>query len=129
MIDALDHVHLYVDDVPAAAAWYRRILGFHPDPAFRQWFEEVGPYVISCAAASLSLFPRRGHAPGPTIAFSTQATQLPALLDTLRAQGVSFTVVDHALTWSIYFHDESANALEVTCHQYAAATAALATSA
>ncbi len=46
MIDALDHVHLYVDDIHSAADWYQQILGFQLDPRFAQWFEQGGPYVI-----------------------------------------------------------------------------------
>lgn len=122
MIDALDHVHVYVEDVPLAAEWYQRMLGFEFDPAFAQWYVEGGPYVIRCAAAALSLFQRTSPKPGNTIAFAIQATKLKELLERLAQHELTFTLVDHQLTWSVYFTDCCANPIEVTCNDYEAAT-------
>lgn len=122
MIDAVDHVHVYVDDVLAAAAWYRKFLGFEHDAAFTEWYAQGGPYVIRCGAAALSLFQRSSPKPGNTIAFAIQATKLRALLARVEQSTLAYTVVDHHLTWSIYFDDLCANPLEVTCNDYAAAT-------
>ncbi|MBT0723380.1 VOC family protein [Rosenbergiella sp. S61] len=122
MIDALDHVHVYVEDVPAAAAWYRQLLGFEHDPTFALWYQQGGPFVIRCAAASLSLFQRQSPKPGNTIAFVIQAIKVATLVDRLQKYKVAYSVVDHHLTWSIYFEDLCGNPLEVTCNDYAAAT-------
>ncbi|KMV73907.1 hypothetical protein AI29_11130 [bacteria symbiont BFo2 of Frankliniella occidentalis] len=122
MLDAIDHVHVYVEDLPAAAQWYRQLLGFQHDEAFADWYAEGGPYVIRSGAASLSLFQRSVVTPGNTIAFAIQATKIPALLARLAQFTLDYRVVDHQLTWSVYFHDLSGNPLEVTCNDYAAAT-------
>ncbi|WP_241602850.1 hypothetical protein [Rosenbergiella nectarea] len=95
MLDAIDHVHVYVEDLPAAAMWYQQRLGFVHDEAFAEWYKQGGPYVIRCGAAALARL--------------DQST-------------LDYTVVDHQLTWSVYFYDLSGNPLEVTCNDYAAAT-------
>ncbi len=122
MLDAIDHVHVYVEDLPAAAEWYQQRLGFVHDEAFAEWYKQGGPYVIRCGAAALSLFQRSACNPGNTIAFAIQAIKIPALLARLDQSTLDYTVVDHQLTWSVYFYDLSGNPLEVTCNDYAAAT-------
>jgi len=122
MIDTIDHVHVYVGDLPAAAEWYQQLLGFEHDVAFSEWYRQGGPYVIRCGAAALSLFQRPVSKPGNTIAFAIQAIKISTLLERLQLFKLHFTVVDHQLTWSVYFCDLDCNPIEITCNDYAAAT-------
>ena len=132
----IDHVELFVTDQADAAAWYERVLGFTPDPAFAEWHETgTGPLVLSVDdGAKLALFERatatRGAEVSPhRVAFGTDAERFCAFLDRLDTleltdrDGEPVTaadVVDHRLSYSVYFTDPDGNRLELTTYDYEA---------
>jgi catechol 2,3-dioxygenase-like lactoylglutathione lyase family enzyme len=133
-ITGIDHVELYVSDMEEATAWYERVLGFTPEEAFSHWWEtNVGSLVLSVAGTTkLALFERseatRGDGVSPNqIAFQTDAEGFLAFLDRLASleltdrHGDPVTpedVVDHELSFSIYFTDPDGNRLELTTNDY-----------
>lgn len=139
-VDGIDHVELYVRDWDVATDWYERVLGLRPDDRFERWWEtDQGPLVLSSdgSGASLALFERetatRDRSVSPSrVAFRTDADGFRSFLDRLDdlemtdSAGVRVTrtdVVDHGLSYSLYFTDPDGNRLELTTNDYAAATA------
>lgn len=138
-VEQIDHVHIEVTDRDVAAAWYGRVLGLVPHAPYAQWADDpMGPLILATASgvATLSLFAREARTPSrdTTIAFSVSgAAFLDFLLelDELALQHVSGKVltrqdvVDHDLSWSIYFTDPDQNRLEVTTYDYGIVAGAL----
>jgi catechol 2,3-dioxygenase-like lactoylglutathione lyase family enzyme len=138
----IDHVELFVTDQADAAAWYERVLGFTPDPAFAEWHETgTGPLVLAADdGARLALFERatatRGAEVSPhRVAFGTDADRFCAFLDRLDTleltdrDGEAVTAadaVDHQLSYSVYFTDPDGNWLELTTNDHAAVAERLA---
>lgn len=137
----IDHVELYVRDWDDAVAWYERVLGFTPDASFAEWWETgMGPMVLSVDdGTKLALFERetatRGEEVSPhRVAFQADADgflDFLARLDTLDLtdrDGERVTpadVVDHRLSYSLYFTDPDGNWLELTTNDHTAVAAEL----
>lgn len=129
-VQRIDHVHLEVADRHTAAAWYARILDLSPAPDLATWAEDPkGPLILQTkdGAPCLSLFarPPRPISRDTTIAFRTDGPAFLAFcdrlpLDTLnRPDGRALTradVVDHQMSWSLYFTDPDGNRLELTSY-------------
>lgn len=140
-VTGVDHVELYVSDRDAAADWYERVVGFTPDPSFAEWCEGgTGPLVLSVdGGTKLALFERnqatRGQAVSPhRVAFGTDAEGFLAFVDRLDDLDLRGTdgervtaddVVDHELSYSIYFTDLDGNWLELTTNEHDAVATAL----
>lgn len=46
-VSQIDHVHLYVTNLKAAARWYAHVLGLQPDPKFDAWAaQSSGPLFL-----------------------------------------------------------------------------------
>lgn len=136
VITGVDHVELYVTDWDDAAGWYERVLGVGADPSFEEWWETAsGPLVLSVGdTTKLALFEResavRGEAVSPhRVAFETDADGFLSFIDRLERldltdrNGDPVTpedVVDHDLSYSLYFTDPDGNALELTTNDYSA---------
>jgi len=117
-ITKIDHVHVYVNNLELAEHWYNSVLGFTRDDSLYFWFEQGGPLVIRNHGASLSLFPRNDQPPGHTIAFSVEARALIDLVGILNGREIAFTVSDHDVSMSVYFHDPDGNKIEFTSYEY-----------
>jgi len=117
-ITKIDHIHVYVDDIDKAEDWYQETLGFTRDSSLYFWFEQGGPLVIRNNGASLSLFLRKSHHPGHTMAFAVQASALLELIPILKSKNIAYTVSDHDISMSLYFHDLSDNKIEITSWEY-----------
>jgi len=129
----IDHVHIEVRDRDASAAWYQRTLGLVHDEKLASWADDRnGPLILSAGDGNpaLSLFQRdcRALSRDATIAFRVSGEQFIAFMNELpnlrlahRSGKVLFKedVVDHALSWSLYFLDPDENRLEVTSYDYA----------
>lgn len=134
IITGVDHVELYVTDWDDAASWYEHVLGVTPDTSFEEWWEtESGPLMLSVDdTTKLALFEResakRGEEVSPhRIAFQTDVDGFLSFIDRLETldltdrNGDGVTpedVVDHDLSYSLYFTDPDGNWLELTTNDY-----------
>ncbi len=138
----IDHVELFVPDRYEAAGWYERVLGLRIVPECEAWAVDGGPLMISSDGGSTKLALFEGQ-PVPTpetaafrrVAFRVTAggfveflQRLPelALTDSGRHGVTSASVIDHQLSYSIYFCDPYGHMLEVTTYDYAETSAHLA---
>ena len=121
-LQGVDHLHVFVADRPAAAAWYARVLGMTPIAGLAHWAADGGPLTIRDAddRIHLALFERARQANRSTIALRVAAGAWPGWQAHLRAQQVSFNCEDHGESWSIYFDDPDGNPYEITCYEVAA---------
>ncbi|EMI5489783.1 VOC family protein [Providencia stuartii] len=115
---AIDHVHIYVDDLDEAIQWYKNILSFEITPRFKFWFEQGGPLVINNGDAYLSLFKRTTQNRGNTVAFSVDRTSFLQFKEHLTSCNVPISVIDHEVSLSVYFTDPYDNKYEITTYDY-----------
>ncbi len=128
----IDHVHVEVTDRYKAAEWYRKVLGLVPHDELAAWAEDpMGPLILKAAdgAPALSLF-QRGCAAmtrDATIAFKVSGDDFLNFCHALDGWELkdptgkvlsAKDVVDHDLSWSIYFVDPDQNRFEVTTYDY-----------
>lgn len=141
LLTGVDHVELYVTDTDEAASWYRDVLGITPAPAFDEWHRTgSGPLMLAVdETTKLALFEReaarRGEGVSPhRVAFGTDGEGFLAFLD--RVESLDLTdidgesvsaadVVDHDLSYSLYFTDPDGNRLELTTNDHEVVTADL----
>lgn len=129
VVDRIDHVELFVRDRARSADWYRHVLGLVPHPHLRVWAENPkGPLILSSGdgGASLALF---SHDNPPLnevrVAFKISGPGFVKFLDRLDHLNVDHhdghrlsktDVVNHDLSWSLYFVDPDKNRLELTTY-------------
>lgn len=126
-ISALDHVHLYVADPEAAAAWYGRVLGLQVLPSSQRL--HGGKYMATprgqyCA----TIFPGNPPSDGDhTTAFRVPGRLFIAFGEQLPHADVSGRsgtplraneAADHDLAFSYYFQDPDGNHLELTTYDH-----------
>lgn len=131
-VQRIDHVHIEVSDREVAANWYNRVLGLTRHNDLSHWAADpMGPLILQGGDGypALSLFARDCKEPtrDSTIAFRVDGTSFCAFyagLDDLKltaTTGRKLTtkdVVDHELSWSLYFLDPDQNRVEVTTYDY-----------
>lgn len=129
----IDHVELFVPDQYEAARWYQQVLGLTILPDYEYWATN-GPLMISSddGTTMLALFqgdPRGQH---PTaghhrVAFRVDGTGFFDFLQHATTVTVydghchpiqELPVVDHDLSWSVYFCDPYGNRYEITTYDY-----------
>lgn len=121
-LDTIDHVHVFVSDRAAAEAWYARVLGLVRVPDLAFWAADGGPLTVGNVAGTvhLALFERPRERCRSTIAFGVGATALLAWRAHLGAEfGRAPALVDHGVSWSLYFEDPDGNPWELTTHDHA----------
>jgi len=126
-ISALDHVHLYVADPDAAAAWYGRVLGLQVLPSSKRL--SGGNYMATprgqyCATIFTGKPPSDGdhttafRVPGRLfIAFGDQLPNPDVAGRSGRPLGPD-EAADHDLAFSYYFQDPDGNHLELTTYDH-----------
>lgn len=130
----IDHVELFVPDQYEAARWYAHVLGLEIVEASEQWARDGGPLMISSDGGStmLALFKGQPTASPETAAFRRVAFRVTgdgfagfldrlsdlALVDARERTVTRELIVDHQLSFSIYFTDPYGHLLEVTTYDH-----------
>ncbi len=124
-LERIDHIHVFVADRPAAEQWYRRVMGLERTEPLAFWAADGGPLTLGNASASihLALFERPAAKCRSTIALGTTAEGLRDWRRHLAAElGRPVDLVDHQVSWSIYFEDPDGNPYEITTYEHEALT-------
>ena len=132
-VQQIDHVELSVPDQYEAAAWYEKVFGLQILREYEHWAAD-GPLMISSDDGSTKLAVFQGEAPGARepvgwhrVAFRVDGVGFVAFLDRLESlaldnhRGERLThghVVNHDLSWSIYFNDPYGHRFEITTYDY-----------
>jgi catechol 2,3-dioxygenase-like lactoylglutathione lyase family enzyme len=130
-VSALDHVHLYVADPKAAAAWYERVLGLQVMPSSgdgtassKRPLYMATPKGQYCASIFVGKPPSDGD---HTTAFRVSGRVFIAFGEALETIGVAsrkgpplttLEADDHGLAFSYYFSDPDGNHLELTTYDH-----------
>lgn len=117
----IDHVEVFVQDLAAAARWYREALGLEE---IVRWDPE--PVMIGAGGTKLALFQADGSKrkdPGDAphwhrAAWQTDAPGFRDAQEHLRSLGIPFRgPIDHGRAESVYFDDPDGNPLEITYYR------------
>ena len=81
-----------------------------------QWIEG-GPLTIANGDVHLALFQTQSPQ-NATIAFGVNHTSFKEWYLHLKQHLIEFTLVDHELSWSMYFSDPDGNPFEITSYDY-----------
>jgi glyoxylase I family protein len=121
LVQSIDHVEVFVRDIPAAIRWYRETLGLRE---IRRWDPE--PVMVGAGGTMLALFQAPPDAPQASetsapplrwhrVAWRTDMAGLESAQKHLAGLGIKFRgPIDHGSTFSIYFHDPDGHPLEIT---------------
>jgi len=117
---AIDHIHVSVKNRKLAEQWYKDVLGLERLAEFEQWVSDKGPLTIGNAQGNihLALFETE-TVQNTVVAFSVTAENFFAWIEHLKDNGITTNIIDHDLSWSIYFRDTDGNPFEITTYDYA----------
>jgi catechol-2,3-dioxygenase len=115
----IDHVHVYVGSREQAEKWYASVLGFRRVESLMAWAVDDGPLMLEDPGGRihLALFESE-RGPDSTIAFGAGGEAFLQWRTHLEAHSVRLRIADHALAWSMYFHDPFGNYHEITTYDY-----------
>ena len=128
-IQDVDHIEMFVSDREKAAKWYEEIFGLKPIKELDVW-SKIGPLFIGTEnrEVTLALMNGKKDIDGSInrMAFKTTGLQFLDFLNRIDEMGLFFLkekvtkeqVVDHDLSYSIYFDDPDGNKLELTCYDH-----------
>lgn len=118
-LKAFDHIHVSVKDRKLAEQWYQDVLGFERVAEFEVWAADGGPLTIANAQGNihLALF-ESDTVQNTVIAFSVNAENFFAWIEHLKDKDMPVKIIDHDLSWSIYFKDPDGNPFEITTYEY-----------
>ena len=135
-MECIDHIEVYVKDKDKAASWYKKVFGFVPIKEYEEWTRNNGPLFIGNKkefTIKLALISGTRDTDGSInrIAFGTSGRGFVDFINKMnsivlyrtdrnnsRVKVTSNDIVDHQLSYSVYFDDEDGNKLEVTCYDY-----------
>ena len=127
-LQRIDHVHVFVSDRVAAEAWYARVMGLRPIPELVFWSADAGPLTLGNAGDSvhLALFAGANTSPRSTVALGVPGAELLAWRTHLQeVLGRCVDLVNHQVSWSLYFTDPDGNPFEITSNDHAVVSALL----
>lgn len=123
-VEQIDHVEVFVRDIEASVAWYRKVLGL---VEVRRWGAE--PVMIGVGGTKLALFagedgaePPMGSGPKTPLRWRLVAWRVwPSCFEAAQKHladcGVDFDgPYDRGDSMSIYFADLDGHPLEITCY-------------
>lgn len=132
-VQQIDHVELNVPDQYEAAEWYRQVFGLEIMEDFEYWAQD-GPLMVSSDGGHTKLALFKGDPPGfkrpqgfQRVAFHVDGEGFLTFLGRLAEHPVydhdgrkayKLDVVDHDLSYSLYFCDPYGNRYEVTTYDY-----------
>ncbi len=125
----IDHVEVFVKNRAEAARWYEEIFGLSPIQELDAW-AKIGPLFIGNkdGTVKIALIDGTKDSDGSInrVAFSASGEDFVDFVNNLDDARVYFLkrrvakndLVDHDLSYSIYFDDPDGNKLELTCYEY-----------
>ena len=128
-IEDIDHIEMFVSDREKAAKWYDEIFGLKPIKELEIW-SKIGPLFVGNKDRSVTLAIMNGKKENDgsinRIAFRTSGEKFIDFLNRVDEMGLFFQnekvtkeqVVDHDLSFSIYFDDPDGNKLELTSYDH-----------
>ncbi len=128
-IEDVDHIEIFVEDRIKAAKWYEKIFGLSIIKEYELW-SSIGPLFIGNKDKSvkLAMFEGKKDNDGSInrMAFRTSGKNFVDFITRIVDMQVFFlkhrvtkeNLVDHEISYSIYFEDLDGNKLELTCYEY-----------
>ena len=116
----IDHIHIYVTDRQEALKWYKNVLGLKPVKNLLFW-AKTGPLTIGNEDGSvhIALFKGEPKKNRSVVAFNTSGKEFinwhKKINDVVNG---NIEVVDHSVSFSIYFQDPYENPYEITSYDY-----------
>ena len=116
----IDHIHIFVTDRQEALKWYKTVLGLKPVKNLLFW-AKTGPLTIGNKEGSIhiALFKGEPKKNRSVVAFNTSGKEFinwhKKINDVVNG---NIEVVDHSVSFSIYFQDPYENPYEITSYDY-----------
>ena len=130
-IEAIDHIEIYVEDKEKTVKWYDEIFGFKVISELEFWSQnDGGPLFIGNLDNNIKVALFKGNKDNDgsisRIAFRVSGKDFISFLDRLSTIPVfslgkkieKHNVIDHEISYSIYFNDPDGNKLELTSYDY-----------
>ena len=116
----IDHIHVFVSDLPKALDWYNNVLGLKPSEEMVV-LPESGPLMIRNNEENINIalfkgMPKNNRA---VIAFKVSGEEFINCHNTInQSLAENLEVIDHDIQFSIYFEDPFGNPYEITSYEY-----------
>jgi catechol 2,3-dioxygenase-like lactoylglutathione lyase family enzyme len=129
VIDDIDHIEMFVSDRLKAAKWYENVFGLHIIHDLDMW-SKTGPLFIGNKDRTVMLAlingTRENNGSINRMAFRISGKRFVDFVSHvddlnlffIKEQVTKNNVVDHYISFSIYFDDPDGNKLELTSYDY-----------